>query len=164
MRNLINKNPTLSGIILCVLLAAFAGLLVKSGFDMKNENAHLREICTAETIATVVDYHQTGSRSVNDRNEVSDTRRSFPIYEYEAGGRIHTVRSVRYDSKGELRYRLGQKLTVRYVPGDPVKHYLTEEEGSADMAAWLCIGFGVSLLAFCGFGVFRLITAGGRRI
>ena len=162
--NLIDKKPTMFGIILCVLLAAFGGLLVKFGFDMKSENAHLREICTAETTGTVVEYHQTGQRSVNERNEVSDSRRSWPIYEYDAGGGIHTARSERYDSKGELRYKIGQTLTVRYSPDDPEKHYLTEEEGAADLAAWLCIGFGGLLLAFCGFALFRLITAGGKRI
>ena len=164
MKNIINKNPTLWGIILCVLLAALAGLLVKFGFDMKNENAHLREICTAETVGTIVDFYQTGRRTVNERNEVSDTRRSWPIYAYEAGGRTFTVQAARYDQRGELRYRLGESIAVRYAPGDPEKHYLPGEAGNADRAAWLCIGFGVFLLAFCAFAMFKLFTAGGKRI
>ena len=155
--NLINKNPTLWGVGLCLLLAVFAGWLVKSGIDQKNGNANLHEICTEETKGTVTSYHETGKYSVNDKNEVSDTRQDFPIYEYEAGGRIYTVRSERYDSKGNRRYKLDEKLAVRYAPGSPEKHYLPAEEKDVDKNAWLCIGFGGFLLVFCGFAICKMI-------
>ena len=143
-------------ILLCVVLIAFGVWMVKYCIDTRNENAHLREICTEETAGTVVGYHETGKYSVNDKNEVTDTRQDYPIYEYEADGRTYSVQSERYDSKGKLRYKLGERITVRYAPGDPEKHFLPGEVGDVTRNVWIGIGFGVFLILFFGFAIFKL--------
>ena len=145
-------------LLLCVSLVVFGGWLVKLGFDQRDENANLREICTEEVAGTVTGYHRTGERYTDDEGEVQDTRQDYPVYQYEAGGRKYTVQSARYDSKGSLRYKSGEKIAVRFAPGDPEKHYLPSEEGYASRNAWLCVGFGVFLFIFFGFGTYKTIA------
>jgi len=154
--NSANKNPALWIIILCVALAAIGGWLVKFGIDQKNNNAYLRGICTEETTGTVTGFYETGEYRVDDDDEVHDTRKAFPIYEYQAGGRTYTVQSEVYDSEGKHRYKKDEKIDVFYNPGDPERHYLPGESGDADLTVWLCVGFGGLLLLLGVFAIFKL--------
>ena len=159
--SLFKKNSALWLVILFVTVAAIGGWLVKFGIDRKNDNAHLREICTEQTTGTVTGFYETGEYRVDynreeNKDEVHDTRKAFPIYEYQAGGRTYTVQSERYDSEGKHRYKKDEKIAVFYAPGDPETHYLPGETGDADLTVRLCIGFGGFLLLLGVFAIFKL--------
>ena len=140
--------------ILCVfLLAAFAVWLVKSGIEQKSKNAYLREVCTEATTGVVTRYNMSGNYHVDAEGEQHDSRRAFPVFGYTLGDRDYSLQSERYDSRGELRYEVGQEIAVFYAPDDPEKIYIPTEDSTEN--AWMCIGFGSALLAFCAFALIR---------
>ena len=159
--SLINKNPTVSGIVVSLILAAFGVWCLVSCIGSLNTNAHLREICTAETAGTVTDYHRTGDIWDDSDGEEHDNRQDYPIYEYQAGGRTYIVQSTRPDLKGKWRYEIGAEFTLRYNPADPEQHYLPGESGYNKLNAWLGIGFGGLLSALAVFVFIRMVTKGG---
>ena len=146
------------GIFLAVLMLAFAGWLVKSGIDQKNENARLREICTVEVAGVVAGYRETGEYRVteySDDTEVHDSRRAFPTFEYTVDGKTYSRESGRYDSYGKRRYETGKHLAVFHAPDDPETIYIREEDTAEN--AWICIIFGAALFAFLVFALVKLI-------
>jgi len=148
-------NPALWMIILCVALSALGVLLIIFGINMMNRNTQLREICTEETTGIIIDYYETGEYKRDIDDEVHDSRRAWPIYEYQADGQTYTVQSDVYDSAGKKRYSINEAITVFYAPNNPEMHYLPGESGSASLAVWLCIGFGGLLLLFSIFAIIK---------
>ena len=151
----INDHPIVWGSVLCLLLGAFAGWLVKSGIEQKKDNTHRREVCTERVRGVVSGYDESGSYGVDSDGDRYDNRQAFPIFKYVAGGQIYIRQSKRYDTHGKRRYNIGQSLTVFHAPGDPEKIYIPTEDDEEN--ARLCIGFGGALLALCAFGAIRLV-------
>ena len=145
-------------ILLSCLLGAFSVWLITFGVKQKKENARLREICTVEITGIVADYILSGTYKVDSEGEVSDSRSAFPVFSYTVNDRTYTHKSPRYDSRGELRYEVGQQIPVFHAPGDPETIYIPSEDSAQN--ARLCIIFGASLLAFIAFGVTRAFVCG----
>ena len=143
MVDVINKHPTLWGIIFSVILGGVGVLLIKSGIDTKKKNALLRDICTERTTGIVTTYEG-----------------DFPVYEYEAGGQTYTVKS---DRRG-MGYKRGQKLSVCYAPDEPEQHYLSGETRAEDKGFWRLAVFGGFLSVFSLGAIIFLIIKGGKQI
>ena len=143
------------GVVSCLLLGAFSGWLVKFGIDQRKDNAFRRKVCTEGVTGVVSDYRLSGTDHVSA--DGTSSGRYFPVFKYSAEGKIYTTQSERYDTNGKRRYRIGQTLAVFHAPDDPEKVYIPKEGEGSEENAWLCIGFGGALLAFCAFAVVRLI-------
>ena len=147
-----------------VILGAFGALLLGYGIKSKKKSAFLRKTCTEETEGTVTGYHTRGEieilRGKRGRRRYMDSRADSPIYEYEADGRTYTVESESRDYKGKWRYEQGQKIAVRYAPGDPARYYIPGETKRNDTGVRNLVIFGGFLLVLAVAVTIKLLIDG----
>ena len=163
LTNLINKNPTVSGIILAVVLIGIGAALILTGFSLKHENAYMREF-GVETVGTVTDYQIIDITESDDEEDdyvsVVETR-YYAILEYQAEGKTYTWKSTNY-SKDKKSYDIGDAVPLIYAPDDPEKVFLPDEY--TDSSVLFCFIFGGLLSVFGVFVFAFMVIKGGKKI
>ena len=162
LKKLINKNPTVSGIILAVILIGIGAALIFAGVNMKNENAYMREF-GVETVGIVVDYdiYVIESEDEEDGSITVDETRYYAILEYQAEGKTYTWKSTNY-SKDKKPYAIGDTVPLIYAPDDPGNVFLPDEYTNSSVL--FCFIFGGLLAAFGVFAFAFMVIKGGKRI
>ena len=162
LKNLINKNPTVSGIILAVVLIGIGVALIFAGVNMKHENAYMREF-GVETVGIVVDYdiYVVESEDEEDGTITVDETRYYAILEYQAEGKTYTWKSTNY-TKDKKSYEIGDTVPLIYAPDDPENVFLPDEYTNSSVL--FCFIFGGLLAAFGVFVFVFMVVKGGKKI
>ena len=163
LKNLINKNPTVSGMILSIILAGIGVALILTGFRLKHENTYMREF-GVQTIGVVTDYRIDVVESNDDEEDdrsVVETRYYYAIFEYQVNGQTYTWESTNY-TKDKKPYAIGDTVPLIYAPDDPENVFLPDEYTNSSVL--FCFIFG-GLLAASGVFVFVfMVVKGGKKI
>ena len=162
LKNLINKNPTVSGIILAVILIGIGVALIFTGFSLKHENAYMRKF-GVETVGSVIDYdiYVIESEDEEDGAITVDETRYYAILEYQAEGKTYTWKSTNY-SKDKKPYEIGDTVPLIYASDDPENVFLPDEY--TDSSVLFCFIFGGLLSVFGVFVCAFMVIKGGKRI
>jgi hypothetical protein len=158
-----NNKPDVVSIIICVVFAIGGAFCLKAAIDTLTENASLVNTCTEKASGTVSGYNKTGSvqeeRNSDGRYETVDSRKDYPIYEFEVDGHLYAVQSERPDLKGDWRHRIGDEVTVLYAPGDP---QIASVPGSILGPLGFFAAGGV-LFVVCGLGLYSMTSKGKKK-
>ena len=126
------------GLLICVIGYMF----LQAGLKAKSHEEELREVCTSETIGTLIDTTRTESRS----RDHSKRTHYYGVYEY-------TVYGVSYTYNGKKGYTsptVSEEIEIMYFPEDP-SICVTDESGTNGFIltsiAFIVSGVGISLWA-----------------
>ena len=138
-----NVSPIKAAALVTALMVLIGGIFLAVGFGINKSSQHIKEVCTEEVNALVIDirYDSSGLGS--------------PVYRYDYGGKEYKAVTNAYSN--DPPYDTGDTAKIMVAPDDPEKIYVPADNTSEFLGRIFMIVGGA--MAGIGAAVFIIVSA-----